>query len=102
MQTVRKSKADVLWVGLSTPKQERRTYEHREKLRVPVIVGSGAAFDLNTGRVRQAPRWMREQGLEWFWRLMMELRRLWRRYLLRGSEFVWNVTLELLGLKKFA
>jgi N-acetylglucosaminyldiphosphoundecaprenol N-acetyl-beta-D-mannosaminyltransferase len=93
---------DVLWIGLSTPKQERWMYHHREKLNIPVLVGAGAAFDLNTGRVKQAPRWMREHGLEWFWRLLMEPRRLWRRYLIGGSEFVWCVTLELLGLKRFA
>jgi N-acetylglucosaminyldiphosphoundecaprenol N-acetyl-beta-D-mannosaminyltransferase len=99
---IRDAKPEVLWVGLSTPKQERWMYEHRESLEAPVMVGVGAAFDLNTGRVRQAPRWMRERGLEWFWRLLMEPRRLWRRYLIGGAEFVWLVALELLGLKKFA
>lgn len=78
---INKADPDVLWVGMSTPKQERWMYEHRDKLRVPVMVGAGAAFDLNVGRVRQAPRWMRENGLEWLWRLIQEPRRLWRRYL---------------------
>jgi N-acetylglucosaminyldiphosphoundecaprenol N-acetyl-beta-D-mannosaminyltransferase len=95
------SKADVLWIGLSTPKQERWMYEHRSKLRVPVVVGAGAAFDLNTGRIRQAPIWMRESGLEWFFRLLMEPRRLWRRYLVYGSEFVWSLAFEFLGLRTF-
>jgi N-acetylglucosaminyldiphosphoundecaprenol N-acetyl-beta-D-mannosaminyltransferase len=95
------AKPDVLWVGLSTPKQERWMYEHRPKLRVPVVVGVGAAFDLNSGRTRQAPRWMRERGLEWSFRLMQEPRRLWRRYIIYGSQFVWNVALELLSLRKF-
>jgi N-acetylglucosaminyldiphosphoundecaprenol N-acetyl-beta-D-mannosaminyltransferase len=75
--------------------------EHRSKLRVPVLVGVGAAFDLNTGRIRQAPNWMRESGLEWFFRLLMEPRRLWRRYLVYGSEFVWSLALEFLGLRTF-
>jgi N-acetylglucosaminyldiphosphoundecaprenol N-acetyl-beta-D-mannosaminyltransferase len=92
---------DVLWVGLSTPKQERWMYEYRPKLRVPVLLGVGAAFDLNSGRSRQAPRWMREHGLEWSFRLMLEPRRLWRRYIIYGSEFLWSVTSELLSLRKF-
>ena len=75
--------------------------EHRNKLRVPVMVGVGAAFDFHTGRVSQAPKWMREHGLEWLFRLAREPRRLWRRYLLFGSQFVWLVLLELLGLRKF-
>jgi N-acetylglucosaminyldiphosphoundecaprenol N-acetyl-beta-D-mannosaminyltransferase len=94
-------KPDVLWVGLSTPKQERWMYEHRPKLRVPVVVGVGAAFDLNSGRSRQAPRWMREHGLEWSFRLFQEPRRLWRRYLIYGSEFLWNVASEILWSRKF-
>jgi len=81
VNVVKRPDPDVLWVGMSTPKQERWMYEHRDKLRVPVMVGAGAAFDLNVGRVRQAPRWMRENGLEWLWRLIQEPRRLWRRYL---------------------
>jgi N-acetylglucosaminyldiphosphoundecaprenol N-acetyl-beta-D-mannosaminyltransferase len=95
------ARPDVLWVGLSTPKQELFMHRMAPVLDVPVIVGVGAAFDFHTGRVRQAPRWMREHGLEWSWRLMMEPRRLWRRYLLGGPRFVWNVGLELAGLKKF-
>jgi N-acetylglucosaminyldiphosphoundecaprenol N-acetyl-beta-D-mannosaminyltransferase len=85
---------DVLWVGLSTPKQEQWMYAHRETLRVPVMLGVGAAFDLNTGRLSQAPRWMRENGLEWLYRLCAEPRRLWSRYIVNGSKFVWAVCLE--------
>jgi len=95
---MRAAAPDVLWVGLSTPRQERWMADFRTLLNVPVIVGVGAAFDLNAGRLRQAPGWMREHGLEWFWRLLMEPRRLWRRYLILGSEFVWRVSLELLRL----
>ena len=95
------SGADVLWVGLSTPKQERWMYAHRNCLNVPVMVGVGAAFDLNTGRIRQAPPWMRENGLEWLFRLLQEPRRLWRRYLIHGWKFAWYVSLELFGLKRF-
>jgi N-acetylglucosaminyldiphosphoundecaprenol N-acetyl-beta-D-mannosaminyltransferase len=96
------AKPDVLWVGLSTPKQERWMYEHRDKLDVPILMGVGAAFDLNSGRLKQAPAWMRENGLEWFFRLLMEPRRLWKRYLVYGSKFAWNVSLEMLKLKQFS
>jgi N-acetylglucosaminyldiphosphoundecaprenol N-acetyl-beta-D-mannosaminyltransferase len=92
---------DLVWVGMSTPKQERWMYEHRHRLAVPMMVGVGAAFNFITGAVKQAPMWMRENGLEWFFRVIQEPRRLWRRYLINGSEFVWNVSLELLGLKNF-
>ncbi len=92
---------DVLWVGLSTPKQEKWMWAFHNRLNVPVMVGVGAAFDFCTGRVKQAPAWMREHGLEWLFRLVSEPRRLWRRYLIYGSQFIWNVNLEILRLKKF-
>jgi N-acetylglucosaminyldiphosphoundecaprenol N-acetyl-beta-D-mannosaminyltransferase len=92
---------DVLWVGLNTPKQERWMRAHQGRLRVPVMVGVSAAFDINSGKTRQAPRWMRENGLEWLFRLFQEPRRLWRRYLIYGSQFVFYIALEMLGLRKF-
>jgi len=101
VSTIQAAKPDVLWVGLSTPKQERWMDEYKNKLQVPVLLGVGAAFDLNTGRLKQAPRWMRENGLEWLFRLLAEPRRLWKRYLVQGSKFAWCVGLELLGLRKF-
>jgi len=91
---------DVLWVGLGTPKQERWMHAHKG-LRVPVLVGVGAAFDMLSGRKRQAPRWMREHGLEWFFRLMQEPHRLWRRYLVYGAQFIAYLALERLRLKNF-
>jgi len=101
VKMINASGADVVWVGLSTPKQETWMYQHRDKLQAPAMLGIGAAFDLNTGRLKQAPEWMRENGLEWLFRLMAEPRRLWRRYLVYGPVFAWNVSLELLGLKAF-
>jgi N-acetylglucosaminyldiphosphoundecaprenol N-acetyl-beta-D-mannosaminyltransferase len=92
---------DVIWVGLSTPKQERWMFAHRDSLRVPLLMGVGAAFDFHTGRVKQAPSWMQENGLEWLYRLAQEPKRLWRRYILNGSEFVWHVALEMAGLRKY-
>jgi len=92
---------DVLWVGLGTPKQERWMHEHRDKLHVPVLVSVGAAFDLLSRLRNQAPRWMREHGLEWLFRLVQEPRRLWRRYLIDGARFVAYLGLESLRLKSF-
>jgi exopolysaccharide biosynthesis WecB/TagA/CpsF family protein len=89
---------DILWVGLGTPKQETWIQEHRERLQVPVAIGVGAAFDIHAGTKAQAPVWMREHGLEWLFRLAHEPRRLWRRYLVYGSEFVVRVGFELIGL----
>jgi N-acetylglucosaminyldiphosphoundecaprenol N-acetyl-beta-D-mannosaminyltransferase len=100
IQAIEMAQADIVWVGLSTPKQERWMHEHRGRLNVPVLVGVGAAFDFHTGRIAQAPEWMRERGLEWLFRLAMEPRRLWRRYLVYGAEFAALVLMELLGLKK--
>lgn len=91
---IRESKPDILWVGLSTPKQERWMYEHRDQIEVPAMLGVGAAFDMNVGRLKRAPLWMQNSGLEWLYRLILEPRRLWRRYILDGSGFVWAVALE--------
>jgi len=92
---------DVLWVGLGELRQVRWMHAHKDKLRVPVLVGVGAAFDMLSGRKKQAPRWMREHGLEWFFRLMQEPRRLWRRYLVYGAQFIAYLVLESLRLKNF-
>jgi len=87
---------DILWVGLSTPKQEKWMYEHRLKMRVPAMLGVGAAFDIHSGKLSRAPLWMRENGLEWLYRLALEPRRLWTRYLLTIPKVAWLVCLELL------
>jgi len=100
-EKINASRADIVWVGLSTPTQERWMAENSRALDAPVLIGVGAAFDFHTGRVPQAPIWMRENGLEWLFRLCREPRRLWRRYLLGGSGFVWNVSLELMKLRHY-
>jgi N-acetylglucosaminyldiphosphoundecaprenol N-acetyl-beta-D-mannosaminyltransferase len=79
--------ADIVWVGLGTPKQERFMASHRSRLDSPVLVGVGAAFDLIAGTLPQAPHWMQRNGLEWAFRLRTEPRRLWRRYLFNGPRF---------------
>jgi N-acetylglucosaminyldiphosphoundecaprenol N-acetyl-beta-D-mannosaminyltransferase len=72
--------ADLLWIGLSTPKQEKWMAAHLGQVNIPVMVGVGAAFDFHAGLKRQAPRWIQRNGLEWFFRLCTEPRRLWRRH----------------------
>jgi len=93
------SSANVLWVGLGTPKQEKWMHQNREKLPVAVMLGVGAAFDIHTGKTRQAPTWMREHGLEWMFRLLTEPRRLWRRYLVAIPAAAGLVFLELVGFR---
>jgi N-acetylglucosaminyldiphosphoundecaprenol N-acetyl-beta-D-mannosaminyltransferase len=80
--------ADLLWVGLSTPKQERWMAAHRGLINTPVMIGVGAAFDINSGSINQAPRFVQRSGFEWLYRLIQEPRRLWRRYLRNNPEFV--------------
>ena len=92
---------DVLWVGLSTPKQERWMYDHRAKFLVPVMLGVGAAFDFNSGKLERAPTWMGNTGLEWLFRLLVEPKRLWKRYLVTIPSAIWSVSLEMFHLKKF-
>ena len=91
---------DVVWVGLSTPKQERWMAAHRARLHAPVLVGVGAAFDFHAGLKRQAPRWMQRGGLEWAFRLATEPRRLGPRYLVNNPLFVWHVARQLLGPRR--
>jgi N-acetylglucosaminyldiphosphoundecaprenol N-acetyl-beta-D-mannosaminyltransferase len=85
------ARPDIVWVGLSTPKQERWMARFRPLLEAPVLVGVGAAFDIHAGRISQAPRWMQRSGLEWSYRLAKEPRRLWRRYLKANPRFVREV-----------
>lgn len=94
------SGARIVFVGISTPKQERWMQAHRG--RVPaVMLGVGAAFDFLAGEKRQAPHWMQNVGLEWLFRLFCEPRRLWRRYLRHNPRFLAIFTLQLLGLRRF-
>jgi N-acetylglucosaminyldiphosphoundecaprenol N-acetyl-beta-D-mannosaminyltransferase len=85
------ARPDIVWVGLSTPKQERWMAAHVGRLSAPVLVGVGAAFDFHAGLKRQAPRWMQRAGLEWSFRLMTEPRRLGKRYLVNNPAFLWRI-----------
>ena len=83
------SRPHVVWVGIGTPKQDFWMAHFRPRLDAPVLIGVGAAFNFHAGHVRQAPRWMMTAGLEWLFRLGMEPRRLWRRYLIGIPRFLW-------------
>jgi N-acetylglucosaminyldiphosphoundecaprenol N-acetyl-beta-D-mannosaminyltransferase len=97
VEEIRESGAHILFVGMPTPFKETWCERHRERLDVPVIIGVGGSFDVLAGFIRRAPRWMQAGGLEWFWRLLMEPRKLWKRYLTTNSEFVWFAGREILA-----
>ena len=99
IERINESKADIVWVGLSTPKQEYWMAAHFGRLHVPVMVGVGAAFDFLAGVKTQAPRWIQRSGFEWLYRLVMEPRRLWRRYLKVVPLFLLYMALDSLGLR---
>ena len=89
LEQINEASPDILWVGLGSPKQDYWMHNHRDKLNVPVMVGVGAAFDFLAGTKKQAPVWMRKLGLEWLFRLCCEPRRLWKRYLIGNTRFIY-------------
>jgi N-acetylglucosaminyldiphosphoundecaprenol N-acetyl-beta-D-mannosaminyltransferase len=101
IRMIQESDADLVFVGLSTPKQEAWMIGHRDKLPGAILIGVGAAFDFHAGRVKQAPAWMQDRGLEWFFRLCMEPGRLWKRYLLVTPIFLPLWALQKAGLVRF-
>jgi N-acetylglucosaminyldiphosphoundecaprenol N-acetyl-beta-D-mannosaminyltransferase len=101
-EMVQAAPADILWVGLSTPKQEKFMAEFLPQLDVTLMIGVGAAFDFHAGYVRQAPRWMQRSGLEWLFRMACEPRRLGKRYLKNNPLFVLKIAGQLSGLKKYS
>ncbi len=94
--------ADIVWVGLSTPKQERWMAAHRDRLSAAVLIGVGAAFDMHAGIVPQAPRVLQRSGLEWAFRLCTDPRRLWRRYAVNVPSFIIHILAQKLGLMRFS
>lgn len=91
---------DVLFVGMTAPKQEKWAYSQFEKLDATHVCCIGAVFDFYAGTVNRAPGWMINNGLEWLYRLSAEPKRMWKRYLIGNTVFVWNVIREKLGLIK--
>jgi N-acetylglucosaminyldiphosphoundecaprenol N-acetyl-beta-D-mannosaminyltransferase len=90
-EAINAANPDFVWVGLSTPKQERWMDANISRLQAPAVLGVGAAFDIHAGLLPQAPGWMQRRGLEWLYRLLKEPRRLWKRYLGNNPRFVWKV-----------
>ena len=88
------SSADVIWVGLGHPKQEIWMNRYRPHLQAPVLAGVGAAFDFHSGRRKEAPDWMKRSGLQWLHRLLDEPGRLWKRYLVGNTKFLWLVAVD--------
>jgi N-acetylglucosaminyldiphosphoundecaprenol N-acetyl-beta-D-mannosaminyltransferase len=101
VRAVNASDADIVWVGLGSPKQDLWMQRFRPRLTAPLLIGVGAAFDFFTGRQKQAPRWMQRSGLEWAFRLAHEPRRLWRRYLIYNPKFLFQLALQLTGLRQY-
>lgn len=86
---------DLLWIGMTAPKQEKWTYSHWKELNIHCHVGTiGAVFDFFAGTVERAPIWWQEHGLEWLYRLLKEPKRMWRRYIIGNTLFLWNMTKE--------
>jgi N-acetylglucosaminyldiphosphoundecaprenol N-acetyl-beta-D-mannosaminyltransferase len=101
IRMINDARPDMLWVGLGLPKQDRWIHEHRDRLKVPVAAGVGAAFKFLAGSVKRVPDWIGNHGLEWLWRFACEPRKLWRRDLLDGPRFVTHVIMEMTGIRKY-
>ncbi len=87
---------DLLWIGMTAPKQEKWTYSHWKELNIHCHVGSiGAVFDFFAGTVKRAPMWWQDHGLEWLYRLLKEPKRMWRRYIIGNALFLWNMVKEI-------
>jgi N-acetylglucosaminyldiphosphoundecaprenol N-acetyl-beta-D-mannosaminyltransferase len=97
VEEIRASGPHMLFVGMPSPFKETWCERHRERLEVPVIMGVGGSFDVLTGFIKRAPRWAQSLGLEWFWRLLMEPRKLWKRYLTTNSQFIWLASREIIA-----
>jgi N-acetylglucosaminyldiphosphoundecaprenol N-acetyl-beta-D-mannosaminyltransferase len=94
-------KPDIIWVGISTPKQERFMMRFLPLLNSTLMFGVGAAFDFHTGRIKDSPQWVKRAGMQWLHRLAQDPRRLFWRYLRNNSAFLWHITLQLTGLRSY-
>ena len=95
MQAINEANPDLLWIGMTAPKQEKWTYLHWEELDIHCHVGTiGAVFDFYAGTVKRAPLWWQEHSMEWFYRLLFEPKRMWRRYVIGNTLFLWNILKE--------
>ncbi|MGA3055098.1 MAG: WecB/TagA/CpsF family glycosyltransferase [Candidatus Korobacteraceae bacterium] len=101
LAAVNQTRPDIVWIGLSTPKQERFMAQYADRLDASLMVGVGAAFDIHAGLLTDAPGWVKRCGLQWLDRLVKEPRRLWRRYLTNNPKFLWDIGLQFSGLRRF-
>lgn len=85
---INNSEADIIWVGLGAPKQEQWMNAHKDKIK-GVMMGAGAGFDFHAGTIQRAPKWVQKIGLEWLYRLSRDPNRLFERYFVTNSKFVW-------------
>ena len=88
VEKINASGADIIWVGLGAPKQENWMYDHRDKVH-GVMIGVGAGFDYHAGNIKRAPMWMQKLSLEWLYRLMQDPKRLFKRYLVTNTRYLW-------------
>lgn len=102
LKRINDASPDILWVGLSTPKQELLMSRWADKVNAKVLIGVGAAFDFHTGHLKQAPSWVQHIGMEWFFRLCVEPSRLWKRYFYNNPAFLFGLFLQKTGLKKYS
>ncbi len=99
IDAINKADPDLLWIGMTAPKQEKWVYEHWDELDIHCHVGTiGAVFDFFAGTVKRAPEWWQRHGLEWLYRLISEPRRMWRRYLIGNVLFLWYIVREKCGI----
>jgi N-acetylglucosaminyldiphosphoundecaprenol N-acetyl-beta-D-mannosaminyltransferase len=98
---VREAQADILWCGISTPKQERFMEKYCGRLPVKLMIGVGAAFDIHSGRAKDGPEWVKNVGMNWLWRMLGDPRRLARRYLRNNPRFLWRISLQFAGIRKY-
>lgn len=101
-RVLEKASPDIIWVGLSTPKQEKFMAAYINKLPCKIMIGVGAAFDIHTGHINDAPNWVKKAGMQWAHRLQQEPRRLWRRYLLNNLTFVAALGLQLTRIRSYS
>ena len=100
-RTIDRIRPDIIWVGLSTPKQERFMAEYLPRLNSTLMIGVGAAFDFHTGRLKDSPAWLKQLGLQWLHRLYQEPTRLWKRYAVNNPAFLAQAALQLTGFRLF-
>lgn len=101
IDTVHACRPDIIWVGISTPRQERFMQRMLPRLDTTLMFGVGAAFDFHTGRIKDCPDWVKRAGLQWLDRLLQDPKHLWRRYLRNNPSFLWHIMLQLTGLKRY-